>query len=533
MDGRGVVWTKKCMQWRGWARPRVMRIMAAALLSSTAVSAQAVDRAPQVRTTANFDATSGRGTSATFQYTGGTRINARFDAGGNYYFAEMAQAAASTFSTVPTGSGPNQVGAIGGVTNAMLTAPANTSTLALRGHALYRICPAPGTVDAGTYCSIGTLTLTFSEPITNPVLHVSGMGVLENVDPARTRSATAFTLPGSASAQVLSGGTSRITVVGNRIQASSPYSSVANSCVATPTAAACGSVRIVGTFGPAQPLVLEIGVLGWAPTASTPYGSGDDFVYNEAALVSATITVNADITVSKTTADGNNRYIAGGTGEFLVKVDSAATSNSVLGVQISDLLPAGVTLNGAVQCSVSNPGTQYAVTTACGAVTTSGSDVTLANADFAPGGELTLRIPVRYATTLTGTITNTATAVLPSGWSDPTPANNSSSVSLTRTQSALSVSKTSAQSTVVSGQSVQYTITVANAGPDPAPAGSVVRDVPVRGITCDPAAAVTCTSATGACPSAQFPMSSLLAGIAMPAIPLSGSAQFSFTCIVN
>jgi uncharacterized repeat protein (TIGR01451 family) len=95
----------------------------------------------------------------------------------------------------------------------------------------------------------------------------------------------------------------------------------------------------------------------------------------------------------------------------------------------------------------------------------------------------------------------------------------------------LNIAKSDGVTTVVAGNTVTYTITASNAGPDSA-AGAIVKDTPTAGLSCG---TVTCTStAVNMCPAASFPFANLVAGIAIsPAFPSGSTATLVVTCGVT
>jgi uncharacterized repeat protein (TIGR01451 family) len=97
--------------------------------------------------------------------------------------------------------------------------------------------------------------------------------------------------------------------------------------------------------------------------------------------------------------------------------------------------------------------------------------------------------------------------------------------------SNLSIAKSDGVTTVVAGNTVTYTITASNAGPDSA-AGAIVKDTPTAGLSCG---TVTCTStAVNMCPAPSFPFANLVAGIAIsPAFPSGSTATLVVTCGVT
>jgi uncharacterized repeat protein (TIGR01451 family) len=95
----------------------------------------------------------------------------------------------------------------------------------------------------------------------------------------------------------------------------------------------------------------------------------------------------------------------------------------------------------------------------------------------------------------------------------------------------LSITKNDGLTTVVAGNTVTYTITAVNNGPDSA-AGAIIKDTPTAGLNCT---TVTCAStAANMCPAASFPFASLSTGIAIsPSFPSGSTATLTVTCGVT
>lgn len=109
-----------------------------------------------------------------------------------------------------------------------------------------------------------------------------------------------------------------------------------------------------------------------------------------------------------------------------------------------------------------------------------------------------------------------------------------------RRQSAdLSITKTNAGASLAVGATTTYTIVAANAGPDGAD-GALLRDTPTSGLDCS-AGPANCTATGGAqCPggavngpAVAVPVASLLAGVAIPTFPASGSVSVTLACVVT
>ncbi|CCH33272.1 GEVED domain-containing protein [Actinosynnema sp. NPDC047251] len=101
---------------------------------------------------------------------------------------------------------------------------------------------------AGSDCyNRGTITLTFTRPLRNPVLHVVGIGGTINAADSATAALTATT-PGVTLEGPLAGATNLTVVGGARIESANRSANTAcNSVGARQATAGCGSVRMLGT----------------------------------------------------------------------------------------------------------------------------------------------------------------------------------------------------------------------------------------------------------------------------------------------
>lgn len=95
----------------------------------------------------------------------------------------------------------------------------------------------------------------------------------------------------------------------------------------------------------------------------------------------------------------------------------------------------------------------------------------------------------------------------------------------------LRVSKTNGVSTLATGQTTSYTITVNNLGPASG-SGTTVTDPAVTGLSCT---ALSCSAANGAaCPAGVMSPATLQSsGYVIPALPVSGSVSFVLECLVT
>jgi uncharacterized repeat protein (TIGR01451 family) len=98
----------------------------------------------------------------------------------------------------------------------------------------------------------------------------------------------------------------------------------------------------------------------------------------------------------------------------------------------------------------------------------------------------------------------------------------------------VSVTKSTAAGTVVSGQVMDFTIVVSNTGPVAAD-GTMVNDAPNTGLTCPVAGnPITCTASGGAaCPAAGALPALVGGGVAVPTLPSGGAVTFTVPCRVT
>ena len=209
-------------------------------------------------------------------------------------------------------------------------------------------------------------------------------------------------------------------------------------------------------------------------TANTPSAPGQDF--SDPAPVE--IEPGADVSAQKTAASPT--VDAGGTVAFTLTASNAGPS-AAAGVVLTDELPSGTEVASAPGC------------------TTTGRTVTCPVGTVAAGTDATRIVTVRFPHALGGQHpTNSAAASATTA--DPDPSNNGAAAAVTVGQSAdVGVGKEAGAATA--GGTVQWTLTVRNAGPNPAehayildplPEGtSLVSVTPSRG-SCSGETTITC-----------------------------------------
>jgi uncharacterized repeat protein (TIGR01451 family) len=175
----------------------------------------------------------------------------------------------------------------------------------------------------------------------------------------------------------------------------------------------------------------------------------------------------ADVAV--TVALDNAQPIEGGTVHYTLTLGDNAGPQAASGMQVTDLLPAGLTLVTATPAA----GTTYDPLTGLWSV-----------GSLAIGGSATLVLTATVnSNTLGQTITNSAT-ITAAGQADPNSTNNTAATDLIVQPSAdLAVGQTLDDLKPIEGEVVHYTVTVRNqTGPGPA-SGIAVTDVLPAGVT--------------------------------------------------
>jgi len=269
-------------------------------------------------------------------------------------------------------------------------------------------------------------------------------------------------------------------------------SAVTASCGAPSGGAVCGAVSVVGNTVSSTIATLPSGgtvtftINGIAPASAAmltntagvepPAGVTDPDPSNNTSTVDTTVAVNvanADLAAVKTgpATVGTNGAIS-----YTVVVTNNGPA-AADGATFSDSVPAAIT---GVTASCGTP-TNGA---GCGPVLVAGNVVTSTIAILPSGGSVTFTI-AGIAPASATTLTNTAGVQPPAGVADPDPSDNSSSVDTnvvpTTAAADLVVIKTGPAS-ANTGDTISYTIQVANNGPDAVP-DAVLTDPTPPGLT--------------------------------------------------
>ncbi len=196
--------------------------------------------------------------------------------------------------------------------------------------------------------------------------------------------------------------------------------------------------------------------------------------YSTTTAITVTIQAcNADLAITKTVS--NSTPLVGSNVTFTLSVLNNGASPAT-GVTVNDLLPSGYT---------------YVSDNGSGAYNSNSGVWTIGN--LAVSATVTLQITATVRAT--GIYANTATVT--GGQNDPTPGNNSSTITPTPVPvSDLSVTKTDGRTTFTPGTTNTYTVVVSNAGPSTA-TGALVTDNAPAGTSISSWSAVFAGGATG------------------------------------
>ncbi len=232
------------------------------------------------------------------------------------------------------------------------------------------------------------------------------------------------------------------------------------------------------------------------------------------------VTGSADLAITKT--DGVTA-VATGTSTTYTMVVSNAGPNNVIGAQLLDMSPSGMTITGWTCAATSGA--------SCGAASGSGAinDTININKNSTVTYTVTAQVAPGYSSP---SITNTATVTPPGIVTDPTPGNNSASDTDTVVPGVvLALTKTDGSSTYTPGGAATYTVTVKNTGPanatqlnvnDALPAGVTLSGT----VTCAAAGSATCGTVNGGAGQTTF-------GATGATIPTGAANQLTFTVPVT
>ncbi|MBB6500684.1 Ig-like domain-containing protein [Pedobacter cryoconitis] len=191
------------------------------------------------------------------------------------------------------------------------------------------------------------------------------------------------------------------------------------------------------------------GTLTNTATVTAPTGITDPDLTNNTATNTINTTRVMDLGVSKTASP--NPAVTGQALTYTITLTNSGPSALVAAdvIQVVDNLPAGFTAS--------------TYTPATGTYTSSNGNWT--GLTLASGQSTTLTIAGTVAANASGSLSNTVSVVVPTGVTDPTPGNNTATITTPVSRVIdLGVTKTSVPKPPVAGQTVTYTITLSNNG---------------------------------------------------------------------
>lgn len=260
----------------------------------------------------------------------------------------------------------------------------------------------------------------------------------------------------------------------------------------------------------------SVGTVINTTTIAPPTGTSDVDSSNNTGTAQVNIGPQADLSVSKS-ATPTVIYV-GQTTLFTVTVLNLGP-NTATAATLNDTLPSG--LSGMTILSITT-------SSAAATVTARATSSTQANATLTipPNGSIVFALSAIASNA--GAKVNVVSVSPPASLIDPVLSNNTASATVTIPVSTnITITKTNAVSTVVSGSSTVYTITVSNLGPNAA-AGTVLTDPAATGLNCT---SVACSASGGAvCPASPTIPALQGAGLTIPTFPAVSELVFTVTC---
>jgi uncharacterized repeat protein (TIGR01451 family) len=254
-----------------------------------------------------------------------------------------------------------------------------------------------------------------------------------------------------------------VTTSGNAVSATLP-AAFAGGATATLTVLATAS-----STGNLPASLTDMATVAVAATDTDPNPANN--TSSVTTTVNAVPTTAANLTVNKTGTPGT--IVPGQLVTYTLTVTNSSTANPATNTVLTDVLPAGLTF---IAETSTTPGVTFSqsgnvVTANLGTVTSA-----------APG---TLTLTAFATTTTAGTLTDTATATTAAGVSNTATSRTTATTTLAAATAPanLTVTKMGSPGTVVTGQTVTYTIMVSNASAANPAAGTVVTDVLPAGLT--------------------------------------------------
>ncbi|HMH53750.1 MAG TPA: IPTL-CTERM sorting domain-containing protein [Candidatus Acidoferrum sp.] len=375
----------------------------------------------------------------------------------------------------------------------------------------------------------GTVDLDVVIAQSRAALNCPGAQPQANLSIVKTDSPDPVNVPGTLTYQI---------TVTNSGSANVPQARVTDNLPLTPSVTFGSATPSQGSCGAPNPLVCDLGVLNAGASASVTVNlnvqaGASGPIINTATVADASgVTTDPNVSDNSSTTSTAVNGPPSGTSADLSIVKTGTPNPVTAGQTLTYLLT--ITNHGpdaATNVVVTDPvppgaGLQSATPSAGGNCTT-GAVVTCTFPNLAANATATVTI-LATAPSQPGTVTNTA--VVSSNVADPDPLNNSATTNTTVNGAPpgtadLSITKLATPNPVAAGQTLTYSITATNNGPDvatnvtitdPVPSGATLQSAtPSAGGNCTTGSVVTCTFPSLA-PSASASVTILVTAPSLP-----------------
>ena len=440
---------------------------------SDALGATVTDTLPAAISSATWTCAASAGSGCPASGSGNITASVNLLAGGS-----------ATFTLVATIS----QGAVGNLVNtATVTAPGGVTDPNLANNSA---------TDTDTLTPLADLGITKSDGVTS--VNAGGTTtytiVVSNVGPSAANGAV-FTDPAVANLSVTSvtcGSASGGAAC--PAPASTTIALMQGAGIVIPTLPAGGSVTFMVNTTVAGNAT---GTIANTANVAAPPGVTDPNLSNNSATDTNTVTLVADLAISKT--DGVTSAVPGSSTTYTIVVSNNGPSN-VTGASVSDVLPAAI---------ASDTFTAVGSGGASGFTASGGGNIN-DTVNLPVGGTITYTLHANISSSATGNLVNTATVTAPGGVTDPNLANNNATDTDTLTaQVTLAVVKTDGSLTYTPGGTATYTVTVTDTGTSDAQNVSVSDALPpgvtlTANVTCVANGNTSCGTVTGSLGGTSF-----------------------------
>ena len=466
--------------------------------------------------------------TATISFSNQQFTNVTSAPNGNAIMFGANSGSSNNFVGAPVWAPLNQFGSAGNsVFTATATTPAGRGISATNNYGSQILIATEGLEKANKATNgrhlMGTMTITYSTPVTKPVIHFSGLG---GTSPSGLGFSTEFDLKtaGFSLAELSGSGELSVNSTSIRNTASSISGTIGSG-------AASGSVVVKG--GTVTSLTFDVYMRGdgngggcsFLGLCSSTYWDNNSSQSADGFVISApSADANIDLSIVKAQRMGISGSFS--TSDITVSLDTPTiqyqltlTNNSTLyatNASYQDILPKELINPKVISTSSSSQ---------CPTPNFSGNTLT---GTFSGGQNSSCSIIIEATANANADITNTATVSAPNGFFDAINTNNSSSVKARLGSGSpatdVHISKTDGLDKVASGATTTYTLRVRNDGPNPV-VGAILKDPFANGLT--KAGTPTCTTSTSgnSCVSGAVPSNEQLEssnGYALPSIPGNG-----------